>query len=115
VEGKMCAGGSCGYGFFIVLAATVEKMLQWRIRAVGKVVGLDVLHKLRMRWAGWALKWHLFYSFSFLILVVVMAWMGHYISFFFFFFSFFSFFIFSLILLYIFYTYVPPRKTPRHT
>jgi hypothetical protein len=43
-----------------------RRCLPWRIRAAAKVVGLDGLDKLRMRWAGWALKWHLFYSFSFL-------------------------------------------------
>jgi hypothetical protein len=53
-EGKMCVGSSCGDVFFIVLVAAVEKMLPWRIRAAGKVVQLDGLDKLRMRWARWA-------------------------------------------------------------
>jgi hypothetical protein len=68
-EGKTCAGGGSGDDFFIVLVVVaVGKMLPSRIRAPAKVVGLDGLDKLRMRWAGWAFKWHLFYSFSFPIL-----------------------------------------------
>jgi hypothetical protein len=56
-----------GDDFFIVPAAAAgEKMPPMEIWAAAKVVGLDGLDKLRMRWAGWAFEWHLFYCFSFL-------------------------------------------------
>jgi hypothetical protein len=80
-EGKTCVAGDCGDDFFIVLvAAAVEKMPPVEIRATAKVVGLDGLDKLRMRWVRWALKWYLFYCFPFyfLIFAVEMGWMGHY-------------------------------------
>jgi hypothetical protein len=46
-----------GDDFFIVpAAAAVEKMPPMEIWAAAKVVGLDGLDKLRMRWAGWAFE-----------------------------------------------------------